>query len=114
MSFPGDRREVLVVCRCRNNCATIQTSCCGHLRRKDNDEFGDDDAVAIACVQELYEFVTRKLRRYPLDAIAVAASSFLGTESAARSGRRGGAATLVRRDLPPNLRASAIQAAIRS
>lgn len=41
------------------------------------DESGADDAVVIACIQELDEFVTRKLRRYPLDAVAVAASSFL-------------------------------------
>jgi hypothetical protein len=37
----------------------------------------DDDAVVVACIQELDEFITRKLRRYPLDAVAVAASSFL-------------------------------------
>jgi hypothetical protein len=43
----------------------------------ESNESGDDDAVVIACVQELDEFVTRKLRRYPLDAVAVAASSFL-------------------------------------
>jgi hypothetical protein len=41
------------------------------------DESGDDDAMVIACIQELDEFVTRKLRRYPVDAIAVAAGSFL-------------------------------------
>ncbi|MBW4053506.1 MAG: hypothetical protein HIU85_19000 [Proteobacteria bacterium] len=41
------------------------------------DESGDDDAVVIACIQELEEFVTRKLRRYPIDVVAVAASSFL-------------------------------------
>ena len=41
------------------------------------DESGDDDTVVIACVQELDEFVMRKLRRYPIDAVAVAAGSFL-------------------------------------
>jgi len=41
------------------------------------DESGDDDAMVIACIQELDEFVTRKLRRYPIDAVAVAAGSFL-------------------------------------
>ena len=41
------------------------------------DESGDDDAVVIACIQELDEFVTRKLRRYPIDAVAVAAGSYL-------------------------------------
>ena len=40
-------------------------------------EPGDDDAVVIACIQELDEFITRKLRRYPLDAIAVAAATHL-------------------------------------
>ncbi|MGA9370187.1 MAG: hypothetical protein WBV35_22200 [Steroidobacteraceae bacterium] len=43
------------------------------------DESGDDDAAVIACIQELDEFVTRKLRRYPLDALAVAATSFLAS-----------------------------------
>jgi hypothetical protein len=37
----------------------------------------DDDAVLVACIQELDEFVTKKLRRYPIDAIAVAAGSLL-------------------------------------
>lgn len=37
----------------------------------------EDDAVVIASVQELDEFVTGKLRRYLLDAVAVAASSLL-------------------------------------
>ena len=41
------------------------------------DESGDDDAVVVACIQELDEFVTRKLRRHPIDAVAVAASSYL-------------------------------------
>jgi hypothetical protein len=41
------------------------------------EESGDDDAVVIACIQELDEFFTRKLRRYPIDAVAVAAGSFL-------------------------------------
>jgi hypothetical protein len=41
------------------------------------DEPGDDDALVIACVQELDEFITRNLRRYPLDAIAVAAGTHL-------------------------------------
>jgi len=41
------------------------------------DESGDDDAMVIACIQELDEFVTRKLRRYPIDAVAVAAGSYL-------------------------------------
>ncbi len=41
------------------------------------DESGDDDAVGVACIQELDEFITRKLRRYPLDAIAVAAGTYL-------------------------------------
>ena len=40
------------------------------------DESGDDDAMVIACIQELDEFVTRKLHRYPIDAVAVAAGSF--------------------------------------
>ena len=43
------------------------------------DECGDGEAVVVACIQELDEFVTRKLRRYPLDAIAVAATSFLAS-----------------------------------
>ena len=38
---------------------------------------GDDEAMVIACIQELDEFVTRKLRRYPIDAVAVAAGSYL-------------------------------------
>jgi hypothetical protein len=37
------------------------------------DESGDEDAVVIACIQELDEFIARKLRRYPTGAIAVAA-----------------------------------------
>jgi hypothetical protein len=41
------------------------------------DESGDDEAMVLACIQELDEFVNRKLRRYPLDAVAVAASSCL-------------------------------------
>jgi hypothetical protein len=41
------------------------------------DESGDDDAVVIACIQELNEFVTRKLRRHPLPAIAAAAGTYL-------------------------------------
>lgn len=41
------------------------------------DESGDDDAVVIACIQELDEFVNRRLRRYPLEAVAVAAASYL-------------------------------------
>lgn len=41
------------------------------------DESGDDDAVVIACIQELDEFVNRRLRRYPLEALAVAAASYL-------------------------------------
>lgn len=41
------------------------------------DDSGDDDAIVIACIQELDEFVTRKLRRYPLEAVAVAASTYL-------------------------------------
>ena len=41
------------------------------------DESCDDDAMVIACIQELDEFVTRKLRRYPIDAVAVAAGSYL-------------------------------------
>jgi len=40
------------------------------------DEPDDDEAVVVACIQELDEFVIRKLRRYPIDAIAVAAGSF--------------------------------------
>ena len=43
----------------------------------DIDESGDDDAVVIACIQELEEFINRKLCRYPLDAIAVAAGTCL-------------------------------------
>ena len=42
----------------------------------DIDKSGDDDAMVIACIQELDEFVTRKLHRYPIDAVAVAAGSF--------------------------------------
>lgn len=41
------------------------------------DQSADDDAVAIACIQELDEFITRKLRRYPTGAIAVAAGTQL-------------------------------------
>lgn len=41
------------------------------------DKSCDDDAMVIACIQELDEFVTRKLRRYPIGPIAVAAGSFL-------------------------------------
>jgi hypothetical protein len=41
------------------------------------EESGEDDAVVIACIQELDEFVARRLRRYPIDAVAVAAGSFL-------------------------------------
>lgn len=41
------------------------------------DESCDDDAMVIACIQELDEFVARKLRRYPIDAVAVAAGSYL-------------------------------------
>jgi hypothetical protein len=41
------------------------------------DESGDDDTVVIACIQELDEFITRKLRRYPLEAVAVAAGTYL-------------------------------------
>ena len=41
------------------------------------DESGDDEATVIACIQELEEFVARKLRRYPLDAVAVAACTFV-------------------------------------
>ncbi len=41
------------------------------------DDSCNDDAVVIACFQELDEFVTRKLRRYPIDAVAVAAGSHL-------------------------------------
>lgn len=41
------------------------------------EESGDDYTVVIACIQELDEFATRKLRRYPLDAIAVAACAFV-------------------------------------
>ena len=44
---------------------------------RDTDELGDDDAVVVACIQELDEFITRKLRRYPLDALAVATGSHL-------------------------------------
>jgi hypothetical protein len=43
----------------------------------DIDESGDDDAMVIACIQELDEFITRKLRRYPIEAVAVAAGSYL-------------------------------------
>jgi hypothetical protein len=45
----------------------------------DIDQHGDDEATVVACIQELDEFVTRKLRRYPLDAIAVAATSLLAS-----------------------------------
>jgi hypothetical protein len=41
------------------------------------DESGDDDAMVVACIQELDDFITRKLRRYPLDAVAVAACTYL-------------------------------------
>lgn len=41
------------------------------------DESGNDDAAVIACIQELDEFITRKLRRYPLDAVALAAGTYL-------------------------------------
>lgn len=41
------------------------------------DESGDDDAMVIACIQELDEFIMRKLRRYPTGAIAVAAGAQL-------------------------------------
>lgn len=41
------------------------------------DESGDDDVVVIGCIQDLDEFLTRKLRRYPIDAVAVAAGSYL-------------------------------------
>jgi len=41
------------------------------------DESTDDDAAVTACIQELDEFVNRKLRRYPLQAVAVAASTYL-------------------------------------
>lgn len=41
------------------------------------DESGEHDAMVIACIQELDEFTTRKLRRYPLEAITVAASTYL-------------------------------------
>ena len=41
------------------------------------DDSGEDDAVVIACIQELDEFITRKLRRYPLEAVAVAATTHL-------------------------------------
>jgi hypothetical protein len=41
------------------------------------DESGDDDAVVLACIQELDEFFNRRLRRYPLDAVAVAAGTHL-------------------------------------
>jgi hypothetical protein len=43
----------------------------------DTDASGEDDAVVIACIQELDEFITRKLHRYPPDAVAVAAGSYL-------------------------------------
>lgn len=43
----------------------------------ESDESGDDDPVVIACIQELDEFVTRKLRRYPLEAVAVAVGTYL-------------------------------------
>jgi uncharacterized hydantoinase/oxoprolinase family protein len=36
-----------------------------------------DEAVYIACIQELDELVDRKLRRYPLDAIVVAMGTCL-------------------------------------
>jgi propanediol dehydratase large subunit len=41
------------------------------------DESGDDDAVVIACIQEQDEFITMKLCRYPLDAVALAAGTHL-------------------------------------
>jgi len=41
------------------------------------DESGDDEAVVIACIQELDEFIASKLRRYPTGAIALAAGTQL-------------------------------------
>ena len=42
------------------------------------DESGDDDAVVVlACIHELDGFFKRRLRRYPLDAVAVAAGTHL-------------------------------------
>lgn len=38
-----------------------------------------DEAVFIACVQELDELIVRKLRRYPLGAIVVAMGSCLAS-----------------------------------
>jgi hypothetical protein len=41
------------------------------------DESGDDDAAVVACIQELDEFVSRRLCRYPLGAVAVATGTYL-------------------------------------
>lgn len=41
------------------------------------EESSNDDAMVIACIQELDEFITRKLRRYPTGAIAVATGTQL-------------------------------------
>lgn len=32
----------------------------------------DDEAVFVACIQEVDDLISRKLRRYPVDAIVVA------------------------------------------
>lgn len=43
----------------------------------ETEESGDDDTVVIACIQELDEFLTKKLHRYPLHAVAVAVGTYL-------------------------------------
>lgn len=59
--------------------AHLQSQACigKALRMTEIDESCDDDAMVIACIQEFDEFVARKLRRYPIDAVAVAAGSYL-------------------------------------
>ena len=37
----------------------------------------DDEAVFVACIQEVDDLVSRRLRRYPTDAIVVAISTCL-------------------------------------
>lgn len=37
----------------------------------------DDEAVFVACIQEVDDLVSRRLRRYPTDAIVVAMSTYL-------------------------------------
>lgn len=41
------------------------------------DKFGDDDAVVIACIQELDDFISRRFRRYPVGAVTIAIGTHL-------------------------------------